>query len=343
MLGAGLQGQQMANCPNEDKDPANNGRCCDYCAAGQYLKAHCDNTKATECAECGRGFYTATKNYMTKCQICRNCNSSNKQKKVKDCTAQEDTVCECVNGYYCSNDDCDHCVRVTYCPVGKGVKVQATRTNDIICAPCEDGTYSNVTDFHSPCQTQTRCKDLGRELKTPGTSTTDTICGNFKSHCTWILPAGLWSGLVLTALVLLFGLICWRAKRKSYKAVKKETTSFLQPPFKSTGAGPVTLVEMVPVAPVTRLDLPLLFTELNGHCQESCTVECCKLSLFNPADDNVVTQDSVDSVDSSHPITPLKVSVSFAESNHITGSAGYGTANFRRTYSEPQEDEWCGT
>lgn len=35
MLGAGLKGQQMANCPNEDKDPANNGRCCDYCAAGQ--------------------------------------------------------------------------------------------------------------------------------------------------------------------------------------------------------------------------------------------------------------------------------------------------------------------
>lgn len=32
------------------------------------------------------------------------------------------------------------------------------------------------------------------------------------SECQWILPAGLWSGLVLTAIVL-FALICWRKKR----------------------------------------------------------------------------------------------------------------------------------
>ena len=36
------------------------------------------------------------------------------------------------------------------------------------------------------------------------------------SGCNWILPAGLWSGLVLTALVL-FVFICWREKRKSYR------------------------------------------------------------------------------------------------------------------------------
>lgn len=32
-----------------------------------------------------------------------------------------------------------------------------------------------------------------------------------------MLPTALWSGLVLTALVL-FGLICWKEKRKSYRA-----------------------------------------------------------------------------------------------------------------------------
>lgn len=66
------------------------------------------------------------------------------------------------------------------------------------------------------------------------------------------------------------------------------------------------------------------------------------LILLSSPDDNVVscTQDSVDSC---LPITPLKASVSFAESNHINGSAGYSTSNFLRTYSEPQEDEWCGT
>lgn len=37
------------------------------------------------------------------------------------------------------------------------------------------------------------------------------------TDCHWALPAGLWSGLVLTALVL-FGLFCWRLKRKSTRS-----------------------------------------------------------------------------------------------------------------------------
>lgn len=35
--------------------------------------------------------------------------------------------------------------------------------------------------------------------------------------CHWMLPAGLWAGLVLTALIL-FGLFCWRLKRKSSRS-----------------------------------------------------------------------------------------------------------------------------
>lgn len=31
-------------------------------------------------------------------------------------------MCECVTGFYCSNDKCDHCRPVSRCPVGKGVK-----------------------------------------------------------------------------------------------------------------------------------------------------------------------------------------------------------------------------
>ncbi|XP_070692292.1 tumor necrosis factor receptor superfamily member 5 [Pempheris klunzingeri] len=314
-------------CTNEDEYLGKNGRCCQRCPAGSYMQAECDDQTATKCAECGRGEYTATKNHLNKCHVCKDCSSNNNQRKIKDCTAQENVVCECVTGFYCSNDHCDHCQTVKHCTLGEGVIAQATRTNDTICAPCGEGTYSNVTDFHSPCQKHTRCEDFGRVLKTPGTQTTDAICGDFKSHCSWMLPAGLWSGLVLTALVL-FGLFCWRTKRKSYK------------PAISTV--PVALIEMVPPTPISQLELPLPFKEMNGHYQESCN-DACNLKLFTPGDITVScsTQDSVDS--SNRPITPLKVSVSFAESNHISGSAGYCTSNFHRTYSEPQEDEWCGT
>ncbi|KAM9353496.1 tumor necrosis factor receptor superfamily member 5 [Symphorus nematophorus] len=315
------------NCPSEDKYTSKDKRCCNRCPAGKHVTADCDGTKETECTECGRGFYTATKNHLNKCQPCRNCSSNNNQKKVKDCTPQEDTVCECVTGFFCSNAVCDHCQRVTQCPEGKGVKVQATRTNDTICAPCEDGTFSNVTDFTSACQRHTRCDDLGRLLKTAGTGTTDAICGDIKPNCHWILPASLWSGLVLTALVL-FGLVCWREKRKSYRT--------------ACSTVPVRLIEMAPAPPHIPLDLPLPSTKLNGYCQESCAVNGCNLPLFNP-DDNVISSCTEDSMDSCSPITPLKVSVSFAESNHGNGSAGYGHSNFLRTHSEPQEDEWCGT
>ncbi|TKS82248.1 Tumor necrosis factor receptor superfamily member 5 B-cell surface antigen CD40 CD40L receptor [Collichthys lucidus] len=208
------------------------------------------------------------------------------------------------------------------------VGFHSTRTNDTICAPCEKGTYSNVTDANEPCQRYTRCEDIGRMLLQEGTKTTDVVCGDFKSHCHWMLPTALWSGLVLTALVL-FGLICWKEKRKSYRAASSIT--------------PVTLIEMVPAEPSSLdLDLPLPSTELKAYSKDSCTVDGSYLPLFHP-DDNAVNGCIQDSVHSSHPITPLKASVSFVESNHVNGSASYGTGNFFRTYSEPQEDEWCGT
>ncbi|XP_068425548.1 tumor necrosis factor receptor superfamily member 5 [Clinocottus analis] len=319
------------NCTSEDKYIQKDGICCDRCAAGQYMLNECDNTHTTNCTKCVPGRYTATKNHLPKCHVCKDCSSINNQKKVKDCTAQENTVCRCMPGFYCSNDDCDHCWPLTNCNLGEGVKVQATYTNDTICAPCPVGAYSNVTDFHSTCQTHTRCEDLGRVLKTPGTSTTDAICGNFKSHCPWILPTSLWSGLLLTALILL-GLICWRAKRKSYKAEKNETRTFLQHPFKSTEVDSsvvISLVGLVPAAPATQLETSLPITELNGHCQESCAVNGCKLPLFIP-DESVVSCDTHEHVDGSLPTTPQKASE-------------YCTGNFLRTYSEPQEDEWCGT
>ncbi|XP_069551752.1 tumor necrosis factor receptor superfamily member 5 [Brachyistius frenatus] len=309
------------SCTNEDKYTSKDGRCCDRCPAGTYIKTECGATKPTDCVKCGHGFFTATKNHLLSCHVCKICSSSNNEKKVIDCTDTNNAVCECMSGFYCINNNCDYCQRVAVCPLGKGVKFQATRTNNTVCAPCEEGTFSNVTDFHSPCKAHTRCDDYGRKLKTAGTTTSDVACGNFKSHCHWVLPAGLWSGLVLTILVVVLVLIFRRTKRKWQKAVPSRH--------------PVSLVEMVPARAVTPPDL-------SSHCQESCTMDECKLSLFKP-DDDLVNCSMTDSFDSSHPITPRKVSVSFVEPIHIDRSEGYCTSNLFRSYSEPQEDEWCGT
>lgn len=43
-----------------------------------------------------------------------------------------------------------------------------------------------------------------------------TTLSHYLPECHWILPACLWSGLVLTTIIL-FGLFYWREKRKSYR------------------------------------------------------------------------------------------------------------------------------
>ncbi|KAK5921801.1 hypothetical protein CgunFtcFv8_019130 [Champsocephalus gunnari] len=319
------------NC-TDGKHLGKNGQCCAGCPAGEYKLTDCDSSKETMCAKCGSGSYTATINYLSKCLQCKkDCSEVNNHMRVKECTTKDDAVCGCVSGFYCTEEKCEHCRPAAPCALGSGVTAQASHTKDTLCAPCEDGTYSNKSDF-SACLPHTRCENLGREYETSGTLKTDATCGDFISHCHWMLPAGLWSGLVLTALIL-FGLVCWRGKRKSYKAEKKEK-AFLKPPFKTTGGGSISisLMEMFPAVPFTQLQ-PLA---QNGHCLETSNVP-----LFNP-EDYEVSCSTQDSVNSYHPITPLKASVSFAESTHTNGSAGYCTGIFR-TVSEPQEDEWCGT
>ncbi|XP_075897142.1 tumor necrosis factor receptor superfamily member 5 [Nelusetta ayraudi] len=318
-----------AACENNEQFRSKDGRCCDVCDEGTYVKADCDGNKGTQCEPCQQGFYTATKNHMSSCHLCRACSRSENQREEKECTSQENAVCACVSGYVCMNETCDHCRRDNSCRVGEGVVRRATRTNDTVCAPCEDGTYSNVTDSESACLRHTSCEEIGRVLKTPGTPTSDGICGEFKNTCPWMLPASLWSGLVLTVLVL-FVLFCWMNRRRSYRTAATATPT-------------VAVVDIRPVAEEPmQLDLPLQATELKSFCQEDCTTVSCTVELFKPVEDPAdgSTQDSLDSY---QPITPFKASVSFANSGHDNGSADYCTSTFCRSHSEPQEDEWCGT
>ncbi|KAK2844747.1 hypothetical protein Q5P01_011406 [Channa striata] len=323
----GLQITEMI-CKSEDSY-MKNGKCCKRCFPGQYMKEDCTDTQDTQCAECPYDHYTATKNNAKRCQKCDECSSDNKQEKFKECTRTENTVCKCIPGFYCNSERCDHCLPVESCPPGEGVKTPANRTSGAVCAKCEEGTYSNVTDFISPCKPHTRCEDFGRVLEIPGTEKADAVCGDFIHQCSWVLPAGLWAGLVLTALILFAIVTCRKAKRKSYRA--------------GSVSVPATLVQVIPGAslelplPATAQDSPLCLTELNGHCQESCTIEDFKLPLFQP-DDSIVSC----SMDSSLPITPLKVSVSFAEPSYVK-NCGYCTSDYLGIQSEPQEDEWCGT
>ncbi|XP_028984897.1 tumor necrosis factor receptor superfamily member 5 [Betta splendens] len=298
---------------------------CGLCPAGQYLVRLCNGTAPNECATCKPGQYTATENGLKSCQICDDCRSDKNLQIVKNCAAAHNTVCGCTDGFYCGNVKCDHCQPVRSCSAGEGVRVKATRTSDTVCEPCRAGTYSNVTDWSSACRPHVRCEDTGKELKTAGTSTADAVCRDRHPKvgpCGWELPAGLWAGLVVTAILLLAVVIYRKAKRGARRA--------------GSTSHPVTLVKPLDLTlPATSLDLSLPDPKEICCCQESCAEFKQPLTQ----DEELVSC----SIDSSLPITPLKASVSFAEATYTNKGTGYCPGHFLRTPSEPQEDEWCGT
>ncbi|XP_038140346.1 tumor necrosis factor receptor superfamily member 5 [Cyprinodon tularosa] len=290
----------MANkdCNNE-RQYFKDGKCCDKCPAGKFVKEDCNKTNSTICSSCPEGTFTEDWNNLKQCIKCTKCRATNIQ-KISNCTTERDTVCECKSGFYSLSE---HCEDWTKCPVGEGVKNQPTSKSDTVCAPCGNGTFSNVTDYFSPCKQYTRC-DSG-QVKTPGTPKADAIChSKSPSGCSWVLPASLWAGFVLT-IVVVAAFLLWRTKRRSYRT------------------GNVKMEEIFSKQPAP--------PELLSHCQDSCGV-CIspQPDLDNPGIINVD-----ESLVSSCTICPL-------QSDCNTSTTQYYTKNFLSFPSEPQEDEWWG-
>ncbi|KAI5620357.1 tumor necrosis factor receptor superfamily member 5-like isoform X2 [Silurus asotus] len=111
----------------------------------------------------------------------------------------------CSNDMYEHNNKCcDKCQK-------------ANSKRDTLCKPCPEGTFNNNTDYITPCRNHTSCLDLGRKLFFPGTTNSDAICGDFIPSCPksyWMLPAGLWAGLILTLILFIIGFTCRKCKRK---------------------------------------------------------------------------------------------------------------------------------
>ncbi|KAK3572230.1 hypothetical protein QTP86_027189, partial [Hemibagrus guttatus] len=99
-----------------------------------------------------------------------------------------------------------------------GVSVPHNSTHDTVCTPCPEGTFNNKTDYFTTCQNHTRCSDVGRNLLSKGTAETDTKCGGLmrSDGCHWMLPAGLWAGLILTLILVFIGFLCLRCKKRRH-------------------------------------------------------------------------------------------------------------------------------
>ncbi|KAI7806762.1 tumor necrosis factor receptor superfamily member 5 [Triplophysa rosa] len=194
------------------------------CPKGNFV--HQCNATFVKCEPCPSNTFTAVDNHMDSCLPCRVCPSISNLMPDVECGADRNRQCKCKPGYYCKNlteDHCEHCSPVSRCPPGQGVTKNHTDLEDTKCKPCPDGTYNNVTDYISSCKNHTSCAYLGRHLKDPGNPTTDAKCGDFQAcrSCNWMLPAGLWAGLAVTALIifLVLFIIYRRTKRRSQNSV----------------------------------------------------------------------------------------------------------------------------
>lgn len=95
----------------------------------------------------------------------------------QECSSWKDTVCRCISGYFCDNQDggaCYTCLPHAACPPGQRVQKRGTYSHDTVCADCLSGTFS-LGGTQEECLPWTKCGTFQQEVK-HGTSSTDTTC-----------------------------------------------------------------------------------------------------------------------------------------------------------------------
>ncbi|XP_046885535.1 tumor necrosis factor receptor superfamily member 14 isoform X2 [Hypomesus transpacificus] len=311
------------NCKPEEYQHLSEDRCCDKCPKGQHVFKDCTQTEQTMCERCKHNEYTADRNFLRQCLPCRDlCHSKSNMKTARECQADQDRQCECVFGYYFVDKDKTHCATVTECDPGSEVKVNATIGNDTVCAPCMPGTFSSTKGL-SPCKPHSNCEKLGQELKSAGTDTSDAKCHLIIPSCSWMLPAGLWVGVVVTSIfIILFCIIYWRMKRQSYHTASSPCRLTVEP-----------VVIREPLCPCP---------ELGKHCQETCDGEKSLKPVFVNSGKSPVLNLCHQHCDIESD-GPSRIPLMDRSGQSVNDMNGHSTISLVRMTSEPQEDEWGGT
>ncbi|XP_076132721.1 tumor necrosis factor receptor superfamily member 14-like [Alosa pseudoharengus] len=157
--------------------------CCPMCGPGYYVHIHCAEYRSTTCVPCPQSTFTDEPNGFTSCRSCSVCDQSAGLRVKRACSSISDTLCEPLEGHYCTDpikDGCRGAVEHTTCSPGQYIKQPGNASSDTVCSDCVDATYSNGS--FTSCRLHTRCESLGRVLKKPGTHTADAECDLRRHH-----------------------------------------------------------------------------------------------------------------------------------------------------------------
>ncbi|KAM3603094.1 uncharacterized protein V6R79_016449 [Siganus canaliculatus] len=149
---------------------------CDKCPAGTYVSAHCSPVAVRECSPCPEDTFTRGENGIQQCHRCQPPCPAGFVEKAP-CTATQDRVCSCPPNSFLSLEGATECKPHSLCPPGTRVKKKGSETEDVLCKPCNKGTFSDVASKAMKCRTHTDCQAQGLVVLTPGTKDMDNVCG----------------------------------------------------------------------------------------------------------------------------------------------------------------------
>ncbi|XP_069382917.1 tumor necrosis factor receptor superfamily member 14-like isoform X3 [Paralichthys olivaceus] len=173
-------------------------RCCSFCPPGNRVETHC-GFRSTSCLPCEKDTFMNLPTGRTMCFLCTTCGPDSGLKINTSCTATTDSVCEPLEGFYCTDRTRNNCAAAkkhTQCKPGQFIKHRGTALTDSECSDCSNGTFSDGT--RTSCQAHTQCESPILQLKRPGTTSTDAECGN----TSLIVTVGIITSVVLVVLVL---------------------------------------------------------------------------------------------------------------------------------------------
>ncbi|KAK3566192.1 hypothetical protein QTP86_028415 [Hemibagrus guttatus] len=104
-----------------------NKECCPMCAPGNHVYRHCTEFVSTTCVPCVDSF-TSEPNGLLKCLSCAVCDPGQGLRVKTACARISDTVCEPLEGSYCTNYEkgsCTQAVEHTKCRPGQYIKQKA--------------------------------------------------------------------------------------------------------------------------------------------------------------------------------------------------------------------------
>ncbi|KAI5095204.1 hypothetical protein C0J45_15279, partial [Silurus meridionalis] len=102
-----------------------NGECCPMCPPGNRVYRHCTEFTSTTCMPCVGSTYTDEPNGLSSCLSCTVCDVGQGLKVKTACTWTSDTVCEPLEGFYCTDYyrlKCTFALKHTKCNPGEYIK-----------------------------------------------------------------------------------------------------------------------------------------------------------------------------------------------------------------------------